>query len=197
MGIALRRGSVQDVTFFLEAGRAGALLEALGTRDAIDSAVIPLELHVAETTARRREARASRAYRRALAAGKPKPVREARKALDEAMGDVREAISRIQREARKGAAIRYPDDNVRTQQDLEDYARQYGRTSYHPTCTCKMGVDEMAVVDQYGHVHGLEALRVADASIMPDCIRANTDATTIMIGERIADFARESFPGKS
>lgn len=48
----------------------------------------------------------------------------------------------------------------------------------------------MAVVDQYGRVHGLEALRVADASIMPDCIRANTDATTIMIGERIASFVQ-------
>ena len=44
-------------------------------------------------------------------------------------------------------AIRYPDDTVRTQKDFEDYARQYGRTSYHPTCTCKMGVDEMSVVD--------------------------------------------------
>ncbi len=49
----------------------------------------------------------------------------------------------------------------------------------------------MAVVDQYGRVHGLENLRIADASIMPDCIRANTNATTIMIGERIADFMRQ------
>jgi choline dehydrogenase len=49
----------------------------------------------------------------------------------------------------------------------------------------------MAVVDQYGRVHGLENLRIADASIMPDCIRANTNATTIMIGEHIADFLHE------
>ena len=48
--------------------------------------------------------------------------------------------------------------------------------------------DEMAVVDQYCRVHGLEGLRVADASIMPDVIRANTNATTIMIGERVADW---------
>ena len=47
------------------------------------------------------------------------------------------------------------------------------------------------MVDQYGWVHGLEGLRVADASIMPDCIRANTNATTIMIGERIADWIVE------
>ena len=51
--------------------------------------------------------------------------------------------------------------------------------------------DPMAVVDQYGRVHGLEGLRVADASIMPDVIRANTNATTIMIGERIADWISE------
>jgi choline dehydrogenase len=49
----------------------------------------------------------------------------------------------------------------------------------------------MAVVDQYGKVHGLQSLRVVDASIMPDCIRANTNVTTMMIGERIADFIRQ------
>lgn len=63
----------------------------------------------------------------------------------------------------------------------------------HLSGTCKMGPasDPMAVVDQYGRVHGVENLRVADASIMPDVIRANTNLTTIMIGERIADFIAE------
>ena len=58
--------------------------------------------------------------------------------------------------------------------------------------TCKMGPasDPMAVVDQYGKIHGIQGLRVADASIMPDCVRANTNVTTMMIGERIADFIR-------
>jgi choline dehydrogenase len=51
--------------------------------------------------------------------------------------------------------------------------------------------DAMAVVNQCGKVHGLEALRVVDASIMPDCVRANTNVTTMMIGERISDFIRE------
>ena len=51
--------------------------------------------------------------------------------------------------------------------------------------------DSMAVVDQYGRLHGLEGLHVADASIMPDCIRANTDVTAMMIGERVADFIVE------
>ena len=48
--------------------------------------------------------------------------------------------------------------------------------------------DEMAVVDQHGKIHGLENIRISDASIMPDCIRANTNATTIMIAEKIADY---------
>lgn len=60
----------------------------------------------------------------------------------------------------------------------------------HLSGTCKMGPkdDGMAVVNQRGSVHGIQGLRVADASIMPDCIRANTNLTTIMIGERIADW---------
>ena len=49
----------------------------------------------------------------------------------------------------------------------------------------------MAVVDQFGKVHGMDKLRVVDASIMPDCIRANTNVTTMMIGEHIADFIRQ------
>ena len=60
----------------------------------------------------------------------------------------------------------------------------------HLSGTCKMGSDsdEMAVVDQYGRVPGVQGLRVADASIMPGCIRANTNCTTIMIGERVANW---------
>ena len=61
--------------------------------------------------------------------------------------------------------------------------------THHLSGTCKMGPssDPLAVVDQTGRVHGLEGLRVADASLMPDCIRANTNATCMMIGERVAD----------
>ncbi len=64
--------------------------------------------------------------------------------------------------------------------------------THHLSGTCKMGPasDALAVVDQYGRVHGLDGLRVADASIMPDCVRANTNATSMMIGERVADFVR-------
>ena len=63
----------------------------------------------------------------------------------------------------------------------------------HLTSTCKMGPasDPLAVVDQQGRVHGIQGLRVADASIMPNCVRANTNCTTMMIGERIADYIRQ------
>ena len=66
-----------------------------------------------------------------------------------------------------------------------------GGTVFHPTSTCKMGVDPMAVVDPELRVHGMEGLRVADASIMPTVISGNTNAATIMIGEKAADLVRQ------
>ena len=86
--------------------------------------------------------------------------------------------------------IRYPDDDVKTRKDFEAYARQYGRTSYHPTCTCKMGQDEMAVVDPQLRIHGLDGIRVCDSSIMPSLIGSNTNAATIMIAEKASDLIR-------
>ena len=83
--------------------------------------------------------------------------------------------------------IRFPDDNVKTQEDFEAYARQYGRTSYHPTCTCKMGVDETAVVDPRLRVRGLEGIRICDSSVMPSLIGSNTNAATVMIAEKASD----------
>ena len=86
--------------------------------------------------------------------------------------------------------IRFPDQNVRTQADYEAYARQYGRTSYHPTCTCKMGSDAMAVVDPQLRVRGLDGIRICDSSVMPSLIGSNTNAPTIMIAERASDMIR-------
>jgi choline dehydrogenase-like flavoprotein len=70
---------------------------------------------------------------------------------------------------------------------------KYVGTGDHVSGTCKMGPasDSLAVVDQYGKVHGLQSLRVVDASVMPDVIRANTNATTIMIAEKVAEFIKE------
>jgi choline dehydrogenase len=72
---------------------------------------------------------------------------------------------------------------------LDDWMQREVTHTNHLSGTCKMGpaTDPLAVVDQYGRVHGLDGIRVADASIMPDCVRANTNATTMMIGERMAD----------
>ena len=86
--------------------------------------------------------------------------------------------------------LHLPDENVKTQKDFEAYSRQYGRTSYHPSCTCKMGVDEMAVVDPQLRVRGLNGLRVCDSSIMPSLIGSNTNAPTIMIAEKASDMIR-------
>lgn len=87
-------------------------------------------------------------------------------------------------------AIRFPDDSVRSQADYEAYARAYGRTSYHPTCTCKMGTDEMSVVDPQLRVRGLDGIRICDSSVMPSLIGSNTNAPTIMIAEKAADLIR-------
>ena len=82
------------------------------------------------------------------------------------------------------------DSDLVSDEAIDAWMRREVTTSQHISCTSKMGPasDPMAVVDQYGKVHGLEGLRVVDASIMPDCIRANTNVTTMMIGERVSDF---------
>ena len=76
---------------------------------------------------------------------------------------------------------------------LDEWMMRKVTTGMHMVRTFKMGPssDPMDVVNQYGSFHGIEGLRVADASIMPDCIRANTNVTTMMIGERVADFNRK------
>lgn len=77
---------------------------------------------------------------------------------------------------------------------LDAWLKREATTGQHISGTCKMGLvsDEMAVVDQYGRVHGLDGLRVVDASVMPDCIRANTNVTAMMIGERMSDFIKNN-----
>ena len=85
------------------------------------------------------------------------------------------------------------DAELESDDALNAFIRRTVVSGQHLTSTCKMGPpsDPMAVVDQQGRVHGLQGLRVADASIMPNCVRANTNCTTMMIGERIADFIRQ------
>jgi len=77
-----------------------------------------------------------------------------------------------------------PGRNVQSDDELLDYLRQTGSTVFHATCTCKMGRDPMAVVDDELRVHGIEGLRVIDASVMPAVTSTNTNAPTIMIAEK-------------
>ena len=84
-----------------------------------------------------------------------------------------------------------PGLEVGSDVELLDYARRRGGTVYHPTSTCKMGNDAMAVVNPELRVHGISGLRVADASIMPTVVSGNTNAAAIMIGERAADMVRQ------
>jgi choline dehydrogenase len=91
-----------------------------------------------------------------------------------------------------GELVNPAPDIIDDEDALNLWIRQNVGTMHHTSGTAKMGPDSdsMAVVDQYGRVKGVESLRVCDGSIMPDCIRANTNVTIMMIGERIADFIR-------
>ena len=87
-----------------------------------------------------------------------------------------------------------PSEKELQDDDLLDlWIRRNSSTSHHISSTCKMGPesDSMAVVDQYGKVHGIENLRVADASIMHDCVRANTNVPSMMVGEKVAEFIKQ------
>jgi choline dehydrogenase len=85
-----------------------------------------------------------------------------------------------------------PGSNVQSDDELLDYARSTGSTVYHASCSCMMGNHGMSVVDDQLRVHGLEALRIIDASVMPAVSSTNTNAPTIMIAERGAAIIKAS-----
>ena len=115
-------------------------------------------------------------------------------------GDARVLLAgiRFTREIFKASAIArhsvvetLPGPDVQTDDGLIDYARGFGNTIYHPIGTCRMGQGPSAVVDERLRVHGITGLRVIDASIMPTLTTGNTNAPTIMIGEKGAAMIRE------
>jgi choline dehydrogenase len=83
-----------------------------------------------------------------------------------------------------------PGEAVQGDAALLEHAKKYGGSIFHPSGTCKMGRDRLAVVDPQLRVHGLQGLRVADASIMPTVVSGNTNAACIMIGEKVSDLCR-------
>ena len=83
-----------------------------------------------------------------------------------------------------------PGAVLQTDQDLDAFVRAHAETAFHPSSSCRMGEDAMAAVDGQGRVHGLDGLRVVDASIMPQIVTGNLNAPTIMMAEKIADRIR-------
>jgi choline dehydrogenase len=80
-----------------------------------------------------------------------------------------------------------PGIAVQTDQQIDEFVRSSVESAYHPSCSCKMGEDAMAVVDSETKVHGIERLRVVDSSIFPTIPNGNLNAPTIMVAERAAD----------
>jgi len=87
-----------------------------------------------------------------------------------------------------------PGQKVQTDEEILDFVAREGESAYHPSCTCKMGYDEMAVVDQELKVHGVEGLRVVDASIFPSITNGNIYAPVMMVAEKAADLILGNAP---
>ena len=87
-----------------------------------------------------------------------------------------------------------PGIEVQSDEQIDAFIREHAETAYHPCGSCAMGSDEMAVVDAEGRVHGMQQLRVVDASIMPQIVTGNLNAPTVMLAEKISDAIRGKAP---
>ncbi|MEY5038056.1 MAG: hypothetical protein RL472_1162, partial [Pseudomonadota bacterium] len=83
-----------------------------------------------------------------------------------------------------------PENRVLTRAEVRSFCQRQAHAALHPSGTCRMGTDDMAVVDPQLRLHGVDGLRVADASVMPQLISGNPNAVCIMIGEKAADMIR-------
>jgi choline dehydrogenase-like flavoprotein len=113
-----------------------------------------------------------------------------RRALVEGMKITRRLVEAPAMDALRGLELTPGKDAVTDEQFLES-ARDIAQSNWHPASTCRMGSDPLAVVDNRLRVHGLEGLRVVDASIMPTVVSGNTNAACIMIGEKASDLILE------
>lgn len=110
-------------------------------------------------------------------------------ALCDGIGALRRIFAQPAFDPFRGQEI-LPGEAAQSADDLIDFARETAKSTHHLSCTCRMGVDRQAVVDQEGRVHGAANLRVADASIMPEIPSAMINATVLMLAEKIADKIR-------
>ncbi len=108
-----------------------------------------------------------------------------REAID-AVRAIREVIAQNAWSPYRGEEVT-PGSHLQSDEEILSFLREHAGTNYHPCCTCKMGTDEMAVTDSQARVHGIENLRVVDASIMPEIVSGNLNAPVIMMGERVSD----------
>jgi choline dehydrogenase len=101
----------------------------------------------------------------------------------------REIISQPAFDAYRDSEIQ-PGEDVQSDEEIDAFVRSAAETAYHPSCACRMGEDDMAVVDSETRVHGIEGLRVVDSSIFPTIPNGNLNSPTIMVAERAADIIK-------
>ena len=92
-------------------------------------------------------------------------------------------------DAYRGSEIQ-PGEAVQSDEEIDAFVRSAVESAYHPSCTCRMGEDDMAVVDSQTRVHGIDNLRVVDSSIFPTIPNGNLNSPTIMLAERAADIIK-------
>ena len=116
-----------------------------------------------------------------------------RKEMRAAIRLTREVFAQPAFERYRGAEMS-PGPDVNSDAEIDAHIRANAETAYHPSCSCRMGNDEMAVTDGAARVHGVDNLRVVDASIMPDVVSGNLNVPTIMMAEKLADTIRGRSP---
>ena len=112
-----------------------------------------------------------------------------RKEMRAAIRLTREVFAQQAFDPYRGAELS-PGPAVQTDEQIDAHIRANAETAYHPSCSCRMGSDDMAVTDGAARVHGVQGLRVVDASIMPDVVSGNLNVPTIMMAEKLADVIR-------
>ena len=120
-------------------------------------------------------------------------TKQERKEWVEAIHHTRNIVAQPAFDELRGEEIS-PGADVQSDEEILDFIAREGESAYHPSCTCKMGYDKMSVVDAELRVHGVENLRVVDASVMPDITNGNIYAPVLMIGEKAADLILGNTP---